>query len=256
MKFVDLSRALENDVPADPPGLGPRIEYFNHTQGAAEMLAMFPGLGVEQLPNGEAWAAERLQVTTHNGTHLDAPWHYASTMNRGERAWTIEEVPLDWCYRPGVKLDFRDKPDGYVVSAEEVRAKLADVDYHLQPLDIVLMNTAAGEAYGTTRYVNSGCGFGREATLWLLAQGVRIVGTDGWSWDAPFSFTRQRFASSGDPSIIWEGHKAGLEQAYCQLEKLANLERLPLSGFTVCCFPYKIRGASAGFTRAVAILGD
>jgi kynurenine formamidase len=256
MKIVDLSRALENDVAADPPGLGPRIEYINHTQGAAEMLAMFPGLSIDQLPNREAWAAERLQVTTHNGTHMDAPWHYASTMNGDERAWTIEEVPLDWCYRPGVKLDFRDKPDGHVVSAKEISLKFADIGHRLQPHDIVLMNTAAGGAYGTTRYLNSGCGFGREATLWLLAQGVRVVGTDAWSWDAPFSFTRERFARDGDPSIIWEGHKAGREQVYCQLEKLANLEQLPPSGFTVSCFPFKIRGASAGFTRAVAILAD
>src|SRR5215469_1096610 len=139
MMIVDLSRALENDIPADPPGLGPRIDYFNHTQGAAEMLAMFPGLRADQLPNGEAWAAERLHITTHNGTHMDAPWHYASTMNGGERAWTIEEVPLDWCYRPGVKLDFRDKPDGYVVSAEDVAVRFDSIGYTMSPCDIVLM---------------------------------------------------------------------------------------------------------------------
>lgn len=254
MKIVDLSRALENDIPADPPGLGPRIEYTNHDQGASEMLSMFPGLRKEQLPKGEAWGVERLQVTTHNGTHMDAPWHYASTMNKGERAWTIDEIPLDWCYRPGVKLDFRDKADGYVVPPTEVAEKLAAAGHRLRPHDIVLMNTGAAAAYGTAKYVNSGCGFGREATLWLLEQGVRVVGTDAWSWDAPFSFTRERFQRDGDPAIIWEGHKAGLEQAYCQLEKLGNLEELPSSGFTVCCFPFKIRGASAGFTRAVAIL--
>ena len=52
---------------------------------------------------------------------MDAPWHYASTMNRGERAATIDEVPLDWCYRPGVKLDFRHLPDGHVVRARRSR---------------------------------------------------------------------------------------------------------------------------------------
>ena len=38
--------------------------------------------------------------------------------------------------------------------------------------------------------------------------------------------------------------------------KLHNLEGLPGDGFTVRCFPAKIRGASAGWTRAVAILDD
>lgn len=254
MRLVDLSRPLENDVPADPPGLGPRIEYFDHTQSLPGMLAMFPGLEANQLPGGEAWAVERLTISTHNGTHVDAPWHYASTMNRGERAWTIDEAPLDWFYRPGLKLDFRDAPDGHVVTAAEMAQRVASTGHDLKPLDIVLMNTGAGSAYGTPAYVDSGCGFGRDATLWLLERGVRVVGTDAWSWDAPFSFTRRRFLASGDPAIIWEGHKASLEIGYCHIEKLANLELLPASGFLVCCFPFKIKSASAGFTRAVALL--
>jgi kynurenine formamidase len=220
------------------------------------MAAMFPGLSPDQLPAGEAWAVEVLNITTHNGTHVDAPWHYASTMNGGARALTIDEMPLDWFFRPGVKLDFRHAPDGHVVSAAEVESVLATTGHKLQPLDIVLMNTSASAAYGTPAYVNSGCGFGREATLWLLERGVRVAGTDAWSWDAPFSYTRQRFAEEHDASIIWEGHKAGRVTGYCHIEKLGNLESLPPTGFTVACFPFKIRGASAGFTRAVAILSD
>ena len=63
----------------------------------------------------------------------------------------------------------------------------------------------------------------------------------------------ERFAADGDASIIWEGHKAGRDIGYGQMEKLANLESLPASGFVVSCFPYKIKHASAGFVRAVAI---
>ena len=57
-------------------------------------------------------------------------------------------------------------------------------------------------------------------------------------------------------SLIWEGHKAGRDIGYCHLEKLHNLEALPADGFDVSCFPHKIRGASAGWTRAVAIFDD
>ena len=90
---------------ADPPGLAPQITYMNHNQTAERMLQFFPGVGVEQLPGGEAWAIETVQISTHNGTHLDAPYHFHSTMNNGERAITIDEVPLEWCMGPGVKLD-------------------------------------------------------------------------------------------------------------------------------------------------------
>jgi kynurenine formamidase len=97
---------------------------------------------------------------------------------------------------------------------------------------------------------------GREATLWLAERGVRVVGTDAFGWDAPFSHTAKRYQETGDASIIWEGHKAGREIGYCQMEKLHNLELLPATGFTVACFPVKIKGASAGWTRAVAIIED
>jgi hypothetical protein len=95
---------------------------------------------------------------------------------------------------------------------------------------------------------------GREAILYLLEQGVRVLGTDAWSWDASFSFTRQRFADSGDARIIWEGHKAGRDIGYGQMEKLANLDQLPADGFWISCFPYKIEKGSAGFICAVAFL--
>ena len=193
---------------------------------------------------------------THNGTHLDAPYHFHSTMNKGERAIAIDEVPLEWCLQPGVKLDFRQLPDGHVVTAAEVEAELARIGHGLAPHEIVLVNTRAGSAYGKPDYVSAGCGMGREATLYLLGHGVRLTGTDAWSWDAPFVHTKAKYRDTGDAGLIWEGHKAGREIGYCHLEKLHNLEALPSAGFIVSCFPVKIRGASAGWTRAVAILDE
>ncbi|WP_369977145.1 cyclase family protein [Xanthomonas bundabergensis] len=253
-RIVDLSMAIENDVPSDPPVMEPKITYHGHHQTAPQMAAFFPGLSAADLPGGEGWAIEELRLTTHNGTHMDAPYHYHSTMDGGAPAMTIDDVPLDWCLRPGVKLDFRNLPDGHVVGAAEVEAELARIGHVLQPLDIVLVNTAAAARYGEPAYVDSGCGIGREATLYLLERGVRVTGTDAWSWDAPFSHTARRYAQTGDASLIWEGHRAGMHTGYCHMEKLRNLEALPAHGFRVCCFPVKIRRASAGWTRAVALL--
>jgi len=208
------------------------------------------------LPDGEAWAIEWIKQSTHNGTHVDAPWHYHSTMDGGKRSITIDEVPLDWCFQPAVKFDFRAFEEGTVVSAADIEAELARIGHTLALLDIVVVNTAAGSRYGEDDYVSRGCGMGREATLYLTERGVRICGTDAWSWDAPFIHTKARWEQTGDPGIIWEGHKAGRDIGYCQIEKLGNLDALPDSGFTVSCFPVKIKGASAGWTRAVAIIDD
>ncbi|MGZ5896268.1 MAG: cyclase family protein [Xanthobacteraceae bacterium] len=253
-KFIDISAGLKAGIASDPAFMLPQIAYSDHTDGAKTMMAAFPGLRQEQLPDGMGWASETVTISTHNGTHLDAPYHFHPTMDNGKRAITIDEVPLEWCFADGVKLDFRDKPDGYVCNADDVKRELDRIGYSLKPLDIVLVNTAAGAAYGQPNYIDKGCGIGREATLFLTKQGIRVTGTDGWSWDAPFSFTAKRFAETGDPSIIWEGHKAGREIGYCHMEKLGNLEQLPPHGFMVSCFPVKIHKASAGWTRAVAIL--
>lgn len=258
-RYVDLSVPIENDIESDPPGGRPKIEYQPHTW---ETMAMaFPGLRQEDLPDGEGWAGEQVRLSTHNGTHMDAPWHYHPTQDAalegGKRpSLTIDEVPLDWCYRPGVKLDFRHFPDGYVASGADVQAELRRIGHDLNPLDIVVVNTAAGGRYGQKGYVSSGCGMGREATLYLTERGVKIVGTDGWSWDAPFVHTARKWKETRDPSIIWEGHKAGREIGYFQMEKLANLEQLPPHGFEISCFPVKIKAASAGWTRAVAVFEE
>ena len=258
-RFIDLSIPIENGVASDPPGAEPKIEYVNHRRGGEQLIEFFPGLRTEDLPGREGWAVEHMQLSTHNGTHMDAPWHFHSTQDEaleggGRRAMTIDELPLDWCFRPGVKLDFRHFPDGYVATGDDVETELGRIGHTLQPFDIVIVNTRAGALYGQAEYVSAGCGMGREATLYLVERGVKIVGTDGWSWDAPFVHTAKKWAETNDPSIIWEGHKAGREIGYFQMEKLHNLEAVPAVGFTMACFPVKIRAASAGFIRAVGIL--
>jgi kynurenine formamidase len=255
-QIIDLSVPIENDVKSDPPGLEPAIEYVGHKETAALVAARYENLKPKELIDGEGYAIEFLRINTHNGTHVDAPWHYASVMDGGKPAARIDELPLDWFYGPGVKLDFRHFPDGYVVTARDVESELARIGHSLRPLDIVLVNTSAGKRLGQEDYVKAGCGMGREATLYLTSRGVRVTGTDCWSWDAHFSHMARRFAETRDVSIIWEGHKSGREIGYCHIEKLHNLEALPATGFLVSCFPVKIKGASGGWTRATAIIDD
>ena len=200
-RFVDLSISLENDVLSDPPAFAPKIQYFTHDNTFEQIAPFFPGLKREDLPDGEGWAVELVQLSTHNGTHLDAPYHFHSTMDNAlgakKPAIAIHDVPLEWCFQPAVKLDLRHFADGYVVT-----------------------------------------------------------GADAWSWDAPFVHTAKKYGQTHDASLIWEGHKAGRDIGYCHIEKLHNLESLPADGFFISCFPYKIRGASAGWTRAVAIFDE
>ena len=53
-------------------------------------------------------------------------------MDDGKPALTIDEFRWNWCF-PGVKLDFRDKPDGYVCRAADVERELDRIGHALKP---------------------------------------------------------------------------------------------------------------------------
>jgi len=147
-RFVDLSIAIEPGLPSDPPMMIPKIDYIDHGQGAEQMQAFFPGVTKNELPGGLGWAVEYLTLTTHSGTHLDAPFHYHPTMDRGEPASTIDEIPLEWCLNDGVLLDFSSKADGERVTAQDVENELERIGYQIRPLDIVLIRTGADAYWG------------------------------------------------------------------------------------------------------------
>ena len=140
-RLIDISVALRAGITSDPPHMLPEIEYIDHKMSAPAMAA-YMGVSVDDLPEGEYAAVERVKISTHNGTHLDAPYHFFSRMNErltpgGEPSWRIDEVPLEWCYQPGVKLDFRHLPDGYVATPGDVEAELKRIGHELRPLEIV-----------------------------------------------------------------------------------------------------------------------
>ena len=256
MKFIDLSMTLENGFPSDPPSAMAKIEYQSHEDTIPAMLFLCGAKTKEEIPDGLGYANEQLTASSHAHTHMDAPWHYYPTTEGGKKAFGIDEVPLDWCYGPGVVLDFSDKPNGYSVTAADVEAKFKEMNYELKPGVIVLIRSGAEHAWGTDAYFDSGCGMSGEATEWLCRRGMRVCGTDAWGWDVPFKYCAQRFAEDHDTSKIWSGHLMGKKYAYCHMEKLTNLAALPSRGFTVCAFPCKVKGASAGWVRCVALLEE
>jgi kynurenine formamidase len=256
-RFIDLSVAIEDGLPSDPPPMIPKIQYMDHQQGAESMKAYFPGIDPEKdLPEGLGWAVEVLTVSTHCGTHMDAPWHYHPTQDKGKPALTIDQMPLEWAMADGVVLDFRNFDDGYKVTPEDVDNELERIGYQIKPGDAVLIMSGAAPYWGTPEYLIKGCGLGKDSTLHILDKGVHVVGTDAWSWDRPLPAIAKEFQETKDPSIIWEAHYAGIERGYFQIEKLANLDKLPSYGFTFFCFPVKIKGASAGWIRAVGMVED
>ena len=172
------------------------------------------------------------------------PYHYNSRDRHGNPMPTIDQMPLDWYFRPGVKLDFRKFGDGYVATVSDVKAELERIGYELKPMDIVLVNTRAGDRYGHDDYMHSGCGVGREATLYLTRRGVRVTGIDGWSWDAPFSKTRERWLATQDRASSGKATTPASTCPTATWRSCAIWKSCRRSASTSPASPCKIRGAS------------
>ena len=186
LRIVDLSVPLEDGAVSEP--MPARIQYVRHDGQGLEQMERFFGVKPEDLvySEGRGWAIEEVQAITHTGTHVDAPFHYGP-QSEGRPARTIDEVPLEWCLAPGVVLDMRHKQPGDFIEVADLQAALAQIEYHLKPLDIVLLQTGADQRIDSTAYFAQP-GLGRDGTLWLVEQGVKVIGIDAYTIDRPFLF--------------------------------------------------------------------
>ena len=211
------------------------------------------GVKSKHLRTGLGWANDEIRLSTHGTTHVDAPWHYAPTAE-GKPARTIDELPLDWFYGPGVVLDIGQLEPDAAASVADLEAALDQAGHNLQPRDIVLIRTGNDRLLGNRDYFSTGPGVSAEATRWLIDRGVRLMGIDSWGWDSPLARQAADAKRTGRDDIFWAAHYVGVDNEYCQIERLAHLDELPPNGFTVCAFPLKVRGGSAGPARVVALL--
>ncbi|MFC6716399.1 cyclase family protein [Natrialbaceae archaeon GCM10025810] len=257
-ELIDLSIGLEDGVASEPEP--PSIGHFDHEAGAERLAENLRAMGhdvdAEDFSDGMGLAWEDLEVIPHAGTHMDAPWHYGPEVDGGP-AKTIDEVPLEWCAGDAVVLDFREKEPGYEITAADVEDALADLDHDLSPGEIVLIQTGADELWGTPEYLTQFPGMGAEATKYLVERGIKVIGTDAYGFDKPFTAMGERYAETGDEGELWPAHFAGREVEYCQIEKMANFDALPRkTGIPIVAFPVKIEDASGGWVRPVAIVED
>ncbi|MDT8903459.1 cyclase family protein [Anaeroselena agilis] len=254
MKIIDLSVSHCNDA-TEP--FGPKIEHSDHSAGA-HRLAKMAGIEASDFPDTMALATDFISGSAHAGTHIDAPYHYGP-LCEGRPAKTVDQVPLEWCYGPGVVLDMRHKEAGAEITIEDMKHALGKIGYVLKRGDIVLLHTGCDKYWGTDTptYLAMQSGLGISGLNWLLDQGIRCIGIDAWTLDRPVNAMVAAYKQTGDKNELWPTHIHGRRREYLQIEKLANLEMLPRPyGFTISALPVKLQGCTAGWCRAVAVFAD
>lgn len=234
-EVVDLSHTYDEDTVYWPTAEGFRLEV--QSKGWTDA--------------GYYYEANSFRTAEHGGTHMDAPVHFA------EGGHALHEVPLERLIGPGVVVDVsaacaadRD----HQVTAEELRA-WEDEHGRLPDGAIVFLRTGFGRFWpDRERYMGTAergeeavaklhfPGLHPDAARWLVAE--RSIGAIGL--DTP--------SIDHGQSESFETHQVLFAANVPAIENVANLERLPVTGFDVVALPMKIRGGSGGPVRIAALL--
>ena len=242
------------------------IERVSHKEGVEKfnrviMSKTFKGklrfllgkriLKKEDLPDEEFLSLEVVHSPVHIGTHLDYSYHYGSK-SEGRPSKTAEEIPLEWCYADGVRLRLTHKKPNEVITGKDLEEALAKMPYSLKPLDIALLHTGADKFYGEPKYFSEYPGVDVSAIDYLLDRKIKIFGVDTMGIDRPYKFMLKEFIDEKKP--LYPAHFYGRKREFIHIERLTRLEELPDFGFKVICFPVKIKGTGAAWSRVVAFL--
>jgi kynurenine formamidase len=261
VRLVDLTRTLDAaDIERVPEAIRPwsvnivpRIEHVSPDGEGADVMCQIFGCTRDDLPAGEGWGDERMQISSHLGTHVDAPLHYGTTCE-GAPARTIDQIDLNELVVDAVVLDVRDSARPGVGISTEALTAAVDAVGGIPPGGAALVRT------GQEHYSIADLGFydypgmTREGTLMLAEQGARVLGTDALGWDRPFGVMRKAFLETGDASQIWDGHFAGRDREVLIVQQLTNLAALPPGRVRIGFFPLRLAGCSAAPARVVAFV--
>ena len=245
------------DHAAGADKLGLSAYYFEQRKGWRGFLGRFFSgrrrrIDHRDFPDEMGLSQMFYRLSTHTGTHVDAPFHYGWRKDAETLPSTISEIPLRWCYSTGVLLDFSN--DHGEIDANKVARHCEVASLSVSAGDIVLINTGANRLFGRREYFVDYRPIKPSAVSYLLDRGVKVIGTDAFSFDVPFMEMIGAYRETGDSSVLWPAHMMGRDRPYLQIERLGNLDRLPrASGFKVCCLPIKLEHADAAWSRVVAI---
>jgi kynurenine formamidase len=211
MRIVDLSHAITADMPVWPGT--PRPDF-------SELCTIAR----------DGFAEHSIRMSSHTGTHLDAPAHII------EGGDTLDRLDIGQYHGKGILIDLRD-----VAGGDITREALMPFGPLIDMSEFVMLHTGWGRFWGQACYDRDYPVLTDDAASWIAGFGLKGIGIDAPSFDVP---------GAGSYPI----HRLLLGSGILLIENLANLFLLPETGFFLSIFPLGIAGAEACPVRAIAFL--
>lgn len=200
---------------------------------------------------GFYYSAYRYSAAEHGGTHIDAPVHFAKGRH------SLDEIPLEQLMAPAIVIDVTRQCEhnrDYLVTAADIK-NWEQRNGRIAAGTIVFLRTGFGRFYpNRKKYLGTDArgaaavadlhfpGLDPEAARWLTRnRQINAIGLDTASIDY-------------GQSTQYESHRVLFDKNIPAFENVANLDKLPVKGFSVIALPMKIKGGSGGPLRIVAVV--
>jgi arylformamidase len=206
MRIIDLTHPIEPGMPVYPGDEPPVIT----TTATIDR---------------DGYQTQRLILTTHTGTHLDAPAHLIPL------AKTLDQFPVSHFQGPARVVDCRG------VQGEITLPHLEPLT-RLQGAEFILILTGWDRHWGTAAYFTGFPVLSREAALWLAALPFKGIGVDAASIDHP------------DVDTL-TNHRSFLEREILIIENLAHLDAITDRPCHLSCLPLPITQADGAPARVI-----
>ena len=209
MKLVDLTHPMRDGQPSFP---------------GDPVLQITPHATIEK----QRCNVSRLAMGSHQGTHLDALYHF---IPQGKR---IGQMPLDWFYGPATLLRIPKPPRSEITLAD-----LLPFEDRLVSDARILYETGWHRHYGRHNYFTDFPSLTQEAAAYLAGRGLRLLGMDTPTPGRDYYEVHHLLQQSPAEIVI--------------VESLANLDALP-DNFLFIGFPLALEGGDGSPIRAVALV--
>jgi kynurenine formamidase len=178
--------------------------------------------------DSHGYDSEAMFMSTHTGTHVDAPSHFVPGMP------SIDKIPAGRLVSSAVLI-------GAIKRANQLVEREDLVGEQIRKGDAVVVATGWERRAASGSYVTENPGLSERAAKFLARKKVNAVAIDGPSIDAGFD---KKFTV----------HKILLKQNILIAENLCNLGKIRANRFTLVLSPLKLGGATGSPARALAIV--
>ena len=214
MKIIDLTLTISNKIPAFPGSTHPHFIPWERIKD-------------------DGYNLELLFLSSHTGTHLDAPYHFL------EKGAKIHEISLKKLVSNAVLIKSRKKSNESVTKTdiqkfEKKHGKIAS-------FSSVIFYTGWQRNLQKKYYFTKNPGLSVSAAKYLASKKISLVGIDSPSIDLG---TDSKFSV----------HQIFAKKGMLIVENLANLEKIKSSKFHLVVLPLKLKNATGSPVRAIAFV--